>query len=245
MTAELRTNDADFDLVIERCLGAPDGERPVVVIGGSVAVGKSSFAERMRFRLLQRDGLATVVGTDGFLFSNNILVERGLLERKGFPETYDVDRLVAFLHHAKTLAAGATVPIYSHQVFDVIRQDVVALGDVVIVEGVNALRSPFFEVATHRVYLDAPEVVIRAWFAERFLRLIDDAERDETSFYRRFVVLDSDGRTEVVNQVWDGINGPNLREHVLPTMMHADTIVHLNSDHSIDRLTLRSDKEPT
>lgn len=237
--------DAQFDHVIERCLRADGGDRPVVLIGGSVAVGKSSFAEQIRARLAARHVGVTAVGTDGFLYSNKTLVERGLLERKGFPETYDVERLAAFLRHARTSAIRAVVPIYSHDVFDVVGEDDVALGDLVVVEGVNALNRPMIDVATHRVYLDAPEEVIRVWFAERFLRLIEIAELDKASFYRRFVSLDATARLDVVNQVWDGINGPNLRAHVLPTMMHADTIVHLKPDHSIDRITLRSGKELT
>jgi type I pantothenate kinase len=176
-----------------------------------------------------------VVATDGFLLPNDELAAAGLLSRKGFPATYDEPAMAAFLADVRAGRAG-TVPVYDHASYDrvpgaVQRIDGAAV-DVVVLEGVNALQPA---VAMHldlRVYLHAPEPLVRSWYVERFLELIVAAETDDTSFYRGFVALDDAGRRQLADQVWTGINLVNLTDHILATRDHADVVVEKSAGHA-------------
>jgi type I pantothenate kinase len=225
-----------IDELCTRALTRTDGARPVIGIAGSVAVGKSSMAARLAAGLSDLGARAVIVGTDGFLFPNSVLRARHLYLRKGFPETYDEERLVAFIRLARTGVASAEIPVYSHSLFDVDGLREAELGDVVIVEGVNALQPAVARELSHRIYVDADEPVIFRWYADRFAGLIEQAEVDERSFYRQFAPLDPEARAEFIQQVWDGINRVNLHDHIVHTRAHADTVIHLRADHSIERL---------
>ena len=229
----------DSGLLAEACTRAMEntgGARPVIGIAGSVAVGKSSMAARLAGLMHERGLRAEIVGTDGFLFPNTTLRERGLFLRKGFPESYDEARLAAFVRTARSAARTTEIPVYSHGLFDIDGLRTADLGDVVIVEGVNALQPSIARELSHRSYLEAGEAVVYGWFAERFAGLIHEAETDERSFYRQFVPLVAEQRAVFIRQVWDGINAVNLHEHIVPTRPFADTIIHMRADHLIERI---------
>lgn len=202
----------------------------LVGIAGAVAVGKSTLAAA-----LQRDLaplVVAVVPTDGFLRPNDELASAGLLMEKGFPATYDGPAIETFLTELRAGRAGA-VPVYSHETYDRVPGEVrlVEGADVVIVEGVNALQPA---VAAHldlRVYVDADEALVRSWYVARFLELTAAAETDASSFYRRFVELDDEGRRQVAEAVWQGVNLRNLVEHIEPTRTAADVVLTKGEGH--------------
>ena len=213
-------------------------EHPLVVgIGGSVAVGKSTVAADLVAYLATHGVTATVVATDGFLFPNSVLEVRGAIDRKGEPDTYDEDALVAVLGAIRAGVASVEIPTYSHRSFDVVAGASVTVGDVVLVEGVNALQPRLAALHDLSVYLDAPDDVVRRWFVDRFLRHVDEAETDLQSFYRRFLALGSDGRAEMASSVWEMINLPNLARFVAPTRANADLVVTFDATHSVQRVT--------
>lgn len=206
-------------------------------IGGAVGVGKTTTAGELA-AALAADGLATAqVATDSFLFSNAVLAERGLLLRKGFPETFDRELATRQIKALGRLRAGdrdVELPVYSHASYDLVPGATQRVGwaDVVIVEGIYALQAPIAGGLHVGVYLDAAEALLRSWFVERFLDLCGRAEADPDSFYRMFVDLDGDGRRRQAEAVWDNINGVNLREHIAPTRAHAHVVVEKGADHT-------------
>ncbi len=215
------------------------GRSPFVLgVGGSVAVGKSTLAEAVRsLGSLRRGWKVTTIGTDGFLFPNRLLADRGLLDNKGEPNTYDEAALLEVITSVRGGATLVHVPRYSHRTFDVEAGDAVAVGDVVIIEGVNALQPALVGAYDLALYLDADESVIVGWFVERFLGMVVAAESDSHSFYRRFVDLDEAGRASTARSVWFGVNGPNLHRFVAPTKGSADIVVTLDASHAVVGLT--------
>lgn len=235
-------------------LGAPAVPAPFIIgLAGSVAVGKSTTA-----RLLQRALSAwpehpdvALVTTDGFLFPNAVLEQRSLMERKGFPESFDTGQLVDFLRRLKTGETGIAAPVYSHDIYDVLPDQGILLQapQIVIMEGVNTLlpslperdgdhllASDFYDFS---IYLHAEEELIREWYTQRFLALIETAVNNNKSFYSRFVPLSPEQRLEVVNFVWTAINGRNLNDHILPSRPRADLILHKGNDHQITHFETR------
>lgn len=201
-------------------------------IAGAVAVGKSTLAAGLAEALAPLS--VEVITTDGFLRPNDELAAAGLLMQKGFPATYDVDAMVRFLEE---LAAGrpAAAPVYSHATYDIVAGEsrVVPAADVVILEGVNALQPPVAAALDLRVYVDADEPVVRAWYVARFLEQVDAAASDPSSFYRRFLDLDAGGRRAMAVAVWEGVNLVNLTDHILATRDAADLVVRKAADHAM------------
>jgi type I pantothenate kinase len=234
-------------------LGRPAQPVPFVIgLGGSVAVGKSTTARVLQALLARWPDHPNVelVTTDGFLRPNRVLEERGLMERKGFPESYDVRRLLQFLAEVKRGEAEVRVPVYSHVIYDVIEgeEQVLRDPDIVIVEGLNVLQtgvgagadsvfvSDWFDLS---IYVDAEEADIERWYVERFFALRETAFNDETSFFRHFAAL-SDGELEATaRSIWGAINGPNLRENILPSRGRADVVLGKGPDHSVRQVRLR------
>jgi type I pantothenate kinase len=228
--------DDKLDALVEKLQDAL-GPRPPHVIGisGAVAVGKSTIAGDLAERLRRRGRRVDVVATDAFLYPNSILEERRLTLRKGFPETFDLDALVEFVKDVRAHASPIRIPVYSHAVYDILPGEFVELSepDVVLLEGVIALQSPVVERLDAGVYVDADERDVREWFVARFLRLTEEAKNDAASFYRIFAEMPADEVRRMAEATWDGINGLNLHEHILPSRSNARFVVHKATDHTI------------
>jgi type I pantothenate kinase len=231
-------------------LGRPAGSPPyIIALGGSVAVGKSTFARVLRVLLARWPDHPRVelVTTDGFLYPNRILEERGLMRRKGFPESYDLRRMVGFLAAVKAGEGEVEAPVYSHLTYDIVPSEhqVVRQPDVLIFEGLNVLQagdtapaipSDFFDFS---VFLDADETDIEAWYVERFLILQRTAFRKPSSYFRDYRDLPLSQAREVARRIWREINLANLRENILPTRTRADIVLRKRSDHSVAEIWLR------
>ena len=216
--------------VVDRVLTRPDGSF-VVALAGAVAVGKSTIAAALAERLEARGDTVAVVATDGFLHRNAVLEERGLLDRKGCPETYDLDRLEAVVDDARAGRSPLEVPVYSHERYDVLEAPVhLERPDVLIVEGVVALQRAIGDLA---VYIHAEVDDIRRWYVARFQDLVLAAADDPTSFYRGWVDLEPEAVAELARSVYDGVNLPNLVDHIAPTRDRADVVLHKGPDHDI------------
>ncbi|MBJ7602432.1 MAG: type I pantothenate kinase [Candidatus Dormibacteraeota bacterium] len=240
-------------VVADLFLGKPATPVPYVIgIGGSVAVGKSTFARILRALLARWPNHPKVdlVTTDGFLFPNRVLEARGLMNRKGFPESYDLRRLLRFLSDLKSGASDVRAPVYSHLIYDILPGEETVLNqpDIVLLEGLNVLQTPgaqrssapfvsdFFDFS---IYVDAEEEDILAWFTERFLKLRETAFRDPSSFFRQFAALSEAEAVNFARQVWADINGPNLRENIVPTRDRARLVLRQKRDHSVSEVRLR------
>ena len=234
------------------------GERPsrvpfVVGVAGSVAVGKSTTARILK-ELMGRwphTPRVSLVTTDGFLHPNAELERRGLLQRKGFPESYDRRALLRFIADVKSGMPVVEAPQYSHLTYDVLPDHVrVRKPDVLIVEGLNVLQPPavrpdgsntgaisdYFDFS---VYVDAPVEEIRSWYVERFLRLRETAFADPQSYFHRYAALSDDEARETATEIWSRINEPNLVENIEPTRERATLVLTKGADHAVTRIRLR------
>ena len=232
-----------------------DGKMPFIIgLAGSVAVGKSTTGRVLQALLARWPSHPSVelVPTDGFLYPNSILEERDLMARKGFPESYDLPRLLNFLAEVKSGRERTEAPVYSHLVYDVLPGQSLMLErpDIVIVEGLNVLQpaklpkdgnaipfvSDFFDFS---IFIDSAEAMVEAWYVERFLRLRQTAFRDPASYFHRFATLSEEEAREVGLGLWRSINLVNLRENILPTRQRADLILTKGADHDVETVALR------
>ncbi len=242
----------DLHRATDTFLGSLAAKVPFVIgIAGSVAVGKSTTS-RILQALLSRwpdHPEVALVTTDGFLHPNAVLEERGLLERKGFPESYDTAALVRFVGQVKSGVPEVRAPVYSHLRYDVLADEhvVIRQPDILIVEGLNVLQtgtsrddrvfvSDFFDFS---VYVDAEERDVKRWYVQRFRRLRDTAFRDPRSYFARYAELDDAQADETASQIWERINGLNLVENIVPTRSRADLILRKGSEHAVERVWLR------
>jgi type I pantothenate kinase len=236
-------------------LGTEDAKMPYVIgIGGSVAVGKSTTARVLEALLARWPNTPKVelVTTDGFLYPNAVLEREGLMERKGFPESYDLPALLHFLSEIKAGHRPARAPIYSHIVYDVIPNHWVEISqpDILIVEGINVLTpgrppkdgnaipfvSDFFDFS---IYIDADEDVLRRWYVDRFLTWRETAFRDPMAYFHRYSQLSDEAACETATSIWTRINLVNLRENILPTRQRADLILKKGANHCVEEVSLR------
>ena len=236
-------------------LNQSDGKLPFIIgLAGSVAVGKSTTARVLQALLARWNNHRRVelLPTDGFLHPNAILEERGIMEKKGFPESYDLPRLLSFLDDIKAGRRHVEAPVYSHLVYDVIPDQTIAFDrpDILIVEGLNVLQparlprdgtaipfvSDYFDFS---IYIDAEADVIEQWYVERFLQLRQTAFRDPASYFHRYSKLSDEEAVETALKIWRSINLVNLQENILPTRQRADLILHKHPDHAVDTVALR------
>ncbi|MGA6969796.1 MAG: type I pantothenate kinase [Xanthobacteraceae bacterium] len=236
-------------------LGTQDSKMPYIIgVGGSVAVGKSTTARVLQALLARWPNVPKVdlVTTDGFLYPNVILAREGLMERKGFPESYDLPALLRFLSDVKAGRRPIRAPIYSHLVYDIMANQWVEIDrpEILIVEGLNVLQtgpppkggkaipyvSDFFDFS---IYLDANEEVLRHWYVDRFLTLRGTAFRDPKSYFHRYATLSDADAVETATAIWRRINLLNLHENILPTRQRADLILKKGESHQVEEVALR------
>ena len=236
-------------------LGTQDSKMPYIIgVGGSVAAGKSTTARVLQALLARWPNVPKVdlVTTDGFLYPNVILAREGLMERKGFPESYDLPALLRFLSDVKAGRRPIRAPIYSHLVYDIMPNQWVEIDrpDILIVEGLNVLQtgpppkggkaipyvSDFFDFS---IYLDANEEVLHHWYVDRFLTLRGTAFRDPKSYFHRYATLSDPDAVETATAIWRRINLLNLHENILPTRQRADLILKKGESHQVEEVALR------
>jgi len=239
----------------QRFLGTEDAKMPYVIgVAGSVAVGKSTTARVLQALLARWPNVPKVdlVTTDGFLYPNAVLEREGLMEKKGFPESYDLPALLRFLTDVKAGRRPVRAPVYSHLTYDVTPNLWVEVDrpDILIVEGLNVLQtgrlpkdgkaipfvSDFFDFS---VYLDADEDVLKSWYVDRFLALRETAFRDPKSYFHRYSSLSDAEATATASSIWARINLVNLHENIIPTRQRADLILKKGASHLVEEVALR------
>jgi len=242
-------------IVQQHFLGTAASKVPYIIgVAGSVAVGKSTTARVLQALLARWPNTPKVdlVTTDGFLLANAILEREGLMEKKGFPQSYDVPTLLRFLADVKAGRRPVRAPIYSHLTYDVVPSQWVEVDrpDILIFEGVNVLQtghppkdgkaipyvSDFFDFS---VYIDAEEDVLRQWYIDRFLTLRQTSFRDPKSYWHRYSRLDDRQAAETALSIWERINLVNLRENILPTRQRAHLILKKDTNHQVQEVALR------
>jgi type I pantothenate kinase len=242
-------------IVQQHFLGTAESKVPYIIgVAGSVAVGKSTTARVLQALLARWPNTPKVdlVTTDGFLLPNAVLQSEGLMERKGFPESYDRPTLLRFLADVKAGRRPVRAPIYSHLVYDVVPNQWVEVDrpDILIVEGLNVLQagqlprdgkeipyvSDFFDFS---LFIDAEEDVLHKWYVDRFLTLRQTAFRDPKSYFHRYSGLDDKQAAETATSIWERINLVNLRENILPTRRRAHLILKKAANHKVQEVSLR------
>lgn len=245
----------ELHLATNRFLGRRDRHVPYILgIAGSVAVGKSTTARVLRALLARWSDHPRVdlITTDGFLLPNDELERRGIMHRKGFPESFDTASLLNFLHEVKSGRENVEAPVYSHFQYDIVQGQSVVVDrpDILIVEGLNVLQparlpkdgeaipfvSDFFNSS---IYIDAEPKVIEEWYVTRFLRLRQTAFRDPGAYFHRYASLSDEQARKQALEIWQSINAKNLYENILPTRQRARVILRKSADHRTDSVALR------
>ncbi|WP_161878348.1 type I pantothenate kinase [Alkalibacterium sp. MB6] len=235
---------------IRQLLERPEKKNPYIIgIAGSVAVGKSTLARFLRTMMSRAypDQKVSLITTDGFLHPNEVLIDRGILNRKGFPESYDMHRLISFMGDVKSGRRNIKVPLYSHKLYNIIpdQYEVIDQPDILIVEGINVLQLPtsekifvsdFFDFS---FYVDAEPYRIEKWYLERFGLLLQTAFKDPTNYYYSYAIGDRKEAFNMAKNVWRTINLKNLEEYIMPTRFRANMIIHKTTDHYIDQILLK------
>jgi type I pantothenate kinase len=241
--------------VTTKFLGHPEPKVPYIIgVAGSVAVGKSTTSRILQTLLSrwQDHPRVALITTDGFLHSNAVLEQRGLTDRKGFPESYDLPALVNFLADLKAGKQELQVPVYSHHDYDIVPGEFETLQqpDIVIIEGLNVLQIPrkktlqqpqwfvadFFDFT---IYVDAATDVIKQWYIDRFMLFRDKARHDPAAYFHRFAQWDEQRALHFAAEIWTDINERNLIENILPFKQRARLVLEKGQDHAVERVLLR------
>lgn len=248
---EIWRHTREMNATKQRFLGIEPHAVPFVIgISGSVSVGKSTTA-RVLHQLLSRtypDKQVELMTTDGFLYPNAELIRRGILNRKGFPESYDMARLIDFMVRVKTSNAPVHYPVYSHEIYDIVpnQEAVMQAPDILIVEGINVLQLPenqriyvsdFFDLS---IYIDANPNHIQEWYLQRFDLLLTLAEQDSNNYYHAMSQLPRQEAHARAYETWRSINLVNLLQNILPTRERANIIIHKTDNHLIDAVYVRN-----
>ena len=220
----------------------------IIGISGSVAVGKSTTSRLLQILLSRsfENAKVELVTTDGFLYPNSILQQQNILNRKGFPESYNMQLLLDFLDHLKN-GQDYQVPVYSHEIYDIVPNltQSIQAADFVIVEGINVFQNPqndllyitdYFDFS---IYVDAEVENIEKWYLDRFKKLLDLAKKDESNYYHRFTHQPINEVMEMAKTIWKTINLVNLQDYIAPTRNRAELILHKTYDHEIDEIYLK------
>jgi len=231
-------------------------QEPPFIIGlaGSVAVGKSTTARILQRILSHWLGNISVdlVTTDGFLYPNETLLDKGIMNKKGFPESYDRNALMTFLHDIKNRRPNVKCPVYSHLTYSILPDEwqVINRPEILIVEGLNVLQTNFTgtdetpvvisDYFDFSIYLDADVEVIENWYIERFLKLKETAFTNPLSYFKNYAYLNHEEAISTAKKIWTEINHKNLHENIAPTKVRADLIFHKSKDHRIDEVLLRN-----
>lgn len=240
----------DLHQVTSRFLGTLAPRVPyLVALAGSVSVGKSTTARILRTLLSRWPDHPQVhlVTTDGFLYPNRILEERGLMQRKGFPESYDLPKLVRFVSDLKSGRFPVRAPVYSHFRYDIVEGEEIVIPecDIVILEGLNVLQSGVSHAVfvsdfiDFSIYVEAPEEQLELWYLERFRRLRETAFQDSSSFFHYFAEMSAEEAEAIAREVWTRVNLANLRANVAPTREKATLILEKGANHVVERVLLR------
>ena len=225
----------------------------IIGIAGSVAVGKSTTARVLKklLSMTPEQPKVELITTDGFLYPNDELEKRGILNKKGFPESYDTKQLLAFLASIKSGRDSLEVPVYSHLYYDVIEGEIQTIDqpDILIVEGINVLQvsagrrtrrkvfvSDFFDFS---IYVDASDKDIRKWYIERFIKLQQTAFQNPDSYFHRYASYSEEKLLKFAGEVWDEINQPNLTQNILPTRFRSDLILEKGNSHFVRGVRIR------
>ncbi|EDP67924.1 pantothenate kinase [Carnobacterium sp. AT7] len=221
----------------------------IIGIAGSVAVGKSTTARLLQTMLsrVYKEKSVELITTDGFLYPNKILLEKDIMNRKGFPESYDMNRLISFLGDVKNGKTSVVSPVYSHEYYDIIEgeEHVLEQPDILIVEGINVLQLPanqqiyisdFFDFS---IFVDADAELIEKWYLQRFGLLLGTAFKQPGNYYSSYAEGDREEAFEMARGVWKTVNLENLKEFILPTKNRAELIIHKTENHYIDQILLK------
>ncbi|TCD46416.1 type I pantothenate kinase [Streptococcus sp. X16XC17] len=242
---------ASEDLSFSKSLFLQKRIRPnpfIIGVAGSVAVGKSTTSRLLQTLLARtfKHAKVEMVTTDGFLYPNKILKEKGILQRKGFPESYNMELLLDFLDTIKN-GDQFEIPVYSHEVYDILENEkqIIQAPDFLIIEGINVFQNPqnqrlyvsdYFDLA---IYVDADVENIESWYLERFQKLLKLAETDPHNYYHRFTQMPFNEVLAIAQDTWKEINLANLEKYIEPTRSRADIILHKGQNHEIDEIYLK------
>ena len=238
--------------VLHRFLGRNNAKTPYIIsIAGSVAVGKSTSARILQSLLSHwpTERKVDLITTDGFLYPLDKLKQDNLLQKKGFPVSYDTSKLIRFLADVKSGKSNVTAPIYSHLTYDIIPDefDVVDKPDILILEGLNVLQTGnnktnqtfVSDFVDFSIYVDAEEKLLKEWYIKRFLKFRESAFNDPNSYFKHYASLSKEEAIATASKIWDEINGLNLNQNILPTRERANLILTKGENHQVELVKLR------